>query len=62
MVMTMPMAVMIATSGRLARAHSGAIPYRGRYFGTSVNNPAIADDPANHRITIVATSYTVPNA
>src|SRR5688572_21749377 len=49
-------AVKSVTSGRVARVHSGAIPYRGRYRGTRFSNPAIADAPANHRMAIVLTS------
>ena len=48
------------TSGRIAAAHPGAIPYLGKYFGTRLNKPAIADAPANQRIRIVLISYTVP--
>jgi hypothetical protein len=55
-VTAMVMAVMMTTSGRFARAHSGAIPYRGRYRGTRFNRPASADAPANHRMEIVLTS------
>src|SRR5438445_5108221 len=54
-------AVNTSTSGRVARDHSGAIPYRGRYLGTILSRPAIADAPANHRIRIVLRSYSVPN-
>src|SRR5437762_2079001 len=45
-----------ATNGRFERAHSGAMPYRGRYRGTRFSSPAIADAPANHRISTVARS------
>jgi len=38
--------VKITTSGRVARAHSGAMPYRGRYSGTRFNSPASAEAPA----------------
>src|SRR5262249_353133 len=44
------------TRGRFARAQSGAIPYGGRYRGTRLRSPAIADAPANQRITMVARS------
>src|SRR5262245_19498267 len=47
------MAVKRRTSGRDARAHSGAMPYRGRYRGTRLSSPAIALAPANQRMTIV---------
>jgi hypothetical protein len=43
-----------STSGRVARAQSGAIPYRGRYCGTRFSRPAMADAPANHSVPIVA--------
>ena len=49
-VTTIAMAVMMITSGRCARAHSGAIPYRGRYRGMRFSSPAIAEAPANHRM------------
>jgi hypothetical protein len=55
------MSVNRITSGRTARAHSGAMPYRGRYCGTRFNSPAMALAPANQRMTTVARSYTVPN-
>src|SRR5262249_23070685 len=44
----------------MARAQSGAMPYRGKYCGTRFNSPAIALAPANHRITTVIASYAVP--
>ena len=50
------MPVNSVTSGRVARVHSGAMPYRGRYRGTRFSRPAIADAPANHRMAIVLTS------
>src|SRR3954453_18298737 len=49
-------AVYTSTSGRGARVHSGAIPYRGKYRGTMFSNPAIAEAPANQRIEIVEAS------
>ena len=55
-VTTNVMTMKIRTSGRLARAHSGAMPYRGRYLGTRLRSPAIADAPANQRIAIVLAS------
>src|SRR5687768_450127 len=61
-VTTRLMTVNRITSGLTARAHSGAMPYRGRYCGTRFNSPTMALAPANHRITMVLTSYTVPNA
>ena len=50
------MAVTSSTSGRIALAQSGAMPYRGRYRGTRFSRPAIADAPANHRMVIVLMS------
>jgi hypothetical protein len=44
------------TSGRTARAHSGAMPYFGRYCGTRFSRPTIALAPANQRMTTVLTS------
>src|SRR5437899_774989 len=44
------------TSGRTALAQFGAIPYRGRYWGTRFRSPAMALAPANHRITTVMRS------
>src|SRR6185312_3107427 len=52
-VITNATVVKTSTSGRTARAQVGAMPYRGRYRGTRLSNPAIADAPANHRIPIV---------
>ena len=54
-------AVKRSTSGRAARVHSGAIPYRGKYRGTMLMSPAMALAPANQRIRIVMRSYAVPN-
>ena len=48
--------VKTTTSGRYAAAHSGAMPYRGRYRGTMLSSPAIAEAPANQRMRIVLTS------
>ena len=45
-----------STSGRDARAHSGAMPKRGRYRGIRLSSPAMAEAPANARIRIVLTS------
>ena len=39
---------MISDSGRVARAQSGAMPYRGRYCGIRLSRPARAEAPANH--------------
>ena len=49
-------AVNTSVSGRVARTHSGAMPYGGRYRGTSVRSPAMADAPANQRMAIVLKS------
>ena len=49
-------AMKTSTSGLVARDHSGAIPYLGRYRGTIFKSPAIADAPANQRIRIVLMS------
>ncbi len=50
------MPVNSSTSGRTARAHSGAMPYRGRYCGTRFNSPTMALAPANQRMTMVLMS------
>ena len=50
-------AVTTSTSGRVAFVHSGAMPYRGRYRGTRLRSPAIAEAPANHRMEMVLRSY-----
>ena len=55
-VTTKQIAVKTNTSGRVALAHSGAIPYRGKYRGTIFKSPAIAEAPANHNIKIVLMS------
>jgi len=52
-VMTTATTVNVMTSGRTARAQPGAMPYLGRYRGTMLSRPAIADAPANQRIAIV---------
>src|SRR6478672_1029677 len=47
------MPVNIRTSGLVAFAQLGAIPYLGRYRGTMFKSPAMAEAPANQRIEIV---------
>src|SRR5688572_12262647 len=56
MVTMKQMTVKTTTSGRVALAHSGAMPYRGKYRGTIFNKPANAEEPANHRMEIVLRS------
>jgi hypothetical protein len=55
-VTTTAMVKKTSTSGRVARAQSGAMPYGGRYRGTRFRSPAMADAPANHRMPIVLRS------
>jgi hypothetical protein len=45
-----------STNGREAKAHSGAIPIRGKYRGIKFRSPAIADAPAKARMRIVEAS------
>ncbi len=52
-VMRKAVPVKTSTIGRTARDQDGAMPNLGRYRGTRLSSPAIAEAPANQRIAMV---------